>query len=193
MPCGPGGEAFCSRLLRGRAWSRMMHRFAQLADHAALRSQKAPPPGPLGALPLRVSRSTAFLHFGNARRCSYPCDARWPDCGQLPAKANRVSWVGKPSGSVKRRGRRARMPDASCGTTTDRGEAASRRVHDPRHLAPNPTAFVRSLLVSALRLLPKALPPGHSLSAPKLGRRLFELKTEPTNSESLHGELLAVL
>jgi len=49
----------------------MMHRFAQLTDHAALRSQKAPPPGPLGALSLRVFHSLAFIAFRKRWWCLF--------------------------------------------------------------------------------------------------------------------------
>jgi len=69
-----------------------------------------------------------------------------PCCGKPEAKAHRVVRAGEPAGSVKRRGRPTVRSDASCGTTPDRGEAASSRLHRPDHLAPHPTAFVRSLL-----------------------------------------------
>jgi hypothetical protein len=75
----------------------------------------------------------------------YSVEWEWPNCGDRPAKAYLVLWVGKPAGSVKRRGRRARIPDASCGTVADRGEAASSRLHRPQHLA---------LISNALRLQP---------------------------------------
>ena len=100
VPGGPDWEACCSRLLRGRSWSRMMHRRVKLTDHGALRSQKAPQPGPLGSLSLRIFHSMTFSPIEHAWRSSFPRLAQWPGCGDRPAKANRVSWVGKPSANV---------------------------------------------------------------------------------------------
>ena len=100
MPGGPGGGACCSRLLRGRSRFRMMHRRVKRTDHGALRSQQAPPPGPLGSLSPRVFHSMTFSPVEHAWRSLFPRHAQWPGCGDRPAKANRVSWVGKPSANV---------------------------------------------------------------------------------------------
>jgi len=141
-----GREPFCSRLLRGRAWSRMMHRRSSSPTTPLYAPRRLPNP-----------RHSIRLRWPSFTICPFCIEmgmitgerfrhAKGPCCGKPEARAHRVVRAGEPSGSVKRRGRPTLRSDASCGTTPDRGEAASRRLHRPDHLAPHPTAFVRSLL-----------------------------------------------
>jgi hypothetical protein len=140
VPGGPGGEACCSQLLRGRAWFRMMHRGAKLADHGALCSQQAPSPGPLGALSQTVVHSTAVFAFRRGWAVfilrKWEWEWEWPDCGNRPAKANQVSWVGKPAVRIKPPWSANYAERCIMRNPARPRRSASSRLHRPGHLAP---------------------------------------------------------
>ena len=109
------------------------------------RSQKASQPTTRDSPSLAGLHSLAVAHDVGIRTARRARRAKRSCCEIPEAKANRVARAGEPSGSVKRRGRSASRGDASCGTMTDRGEAASSRLPSPGHLAPCSTALFAAL------------------------------------------------
>ena len=132
-----GREACCSRIPRGRRDDPHDASGIEQLTTALYAPSRLPRPAHSGRSSVEIPTAQPFGGFGKGLGVVLPCVKR-TGCGERLAKTSRVSWVGELAGSRQAPWSANYAIETTCGTVTDRGESASSRLHDPRHLARPP-------------------------------------------------------